>query len=198
MSVGPLLVAEPVVVDYRNAALLQNHLHGYLVHAVCRCQCVAACVGDTRELHYSLECTVLAVCAVECRENDIETCYNILLEHAFFGAVEVCVAVDGLHINFLTHCKELLGVAVVGNIAQCRTSVPFTLLCDVYRGYLILLCVHCSHCLVGCNYRNLVLDGAAAEYNAYICFHRLYICFCFSSIFKAKGNYLKLSGKSFS
>ena len=115
------------------------------------------CVWYARELHNALECTVLAVCTVKGWQHNIELCHYLLLEHTL----------------------QLFSVAVVGYVKQRFACVPLTLFSNVYWGNVIFLSVHCCHSLVGSDNRNLVLDGAAAEYNAYVCFHCFYVCFLF-------------------
>ena len=145
--------------------------HRDLVHAVGRSQRIAPCIGNAREFDHPLERAVLAIGAVQGREDHVEPRDDAPLSEPPLPAVEPVVAVDGAQIDLVRAAQEPLHVAVVGHVEQLRSAVPLAVLGDIDGDDLVAARIHGFDGLVGCDDGNLVLDRTPAEYDAYCNFH---------------------------
>lgn len=167
----PLFVGEPYVIDDGDTALFHNHLHGYLVHAVGRGECVATGIGYTDGFEYALEYAVLAVTAVQYGNDYVEFCPYIVPEKGSFLAVEVVVAVFGNHVNLGAHVLQGSHVAIVFYFEQGIAAEPTSLFGDVYGYDFVFLFIKSIDGLESRDNGDFVLGGAASEKNTYGSFH---------------------------
>ena len=143
-----MLVGKPYVVDHRDVAVLENHLHCHLVHTVGRRHCVAAGVRHADGLEHALKDAVLAVCAVKHRDDHVDGCIDVVSAEKFcLCAVEVEVAELRTHVDFFAFFYKGLHVAVVLYVEKCVAGHPTALLRDVYWYDVVFVAVHCVHCL---------------------------------------------------
>ena len=166
LTVVPLFVCEPYVIYDGDTALREDHLHGDLVHAVCRGQNITSGVGYARHLEGALYRSVLAIGAVQCGQYDVDFGRHVAAEEPLANLVETVVAVYGTQIYLLARGEELIHVFVVLAVAQRLARVPMALLGDIYGRDVVLFGVDGLHGLYGRYDRDLVLDRAAAEDDA--------------------------------
>lgn len=169
----PFLVGEPYIVDHRDAALTEYHLHRYLIHAVGRREGVASGVGDADSVEQTLEDAVFAVGAVKHGHHHMNLVDHRALgaEKAALGLVEVIVAVFGAHEHLGAPLGESFHVAVVADFKQFGAGEPASLLGDIDGDDVVFLAVESVDGLQGGNDRNLMLHTAAAEKHCYVCLH---------------------------
>ena len=145
----PLLVGEPHIVDHGYVVGTEYHLHGDLIHAVCRRKHVATCIRYADCLKHALKYAVLHVGAVEHGDHHIKLCHRLDgrrgEEPLGVGGVKIVVAVDGAHVDLGTLFEQFGYVAVVLYVEQRLAGVPVSLFGNIDRGNVILVAVDRGH-----------------------------------------------------